>query len=67
MPTNRLRSEGARLLTRALEAQENGRTAEAHELTMQAAQCLEDAMSVEQLRGTSTRLATRPVRAQSAR
>ncbi len=59
MPTNNLRSQAARLLARALEAQENARTAEAHELTIKAVQCLEDAMSVEQLRGASPREAVR--------
>ncbi len=65
MPTNKLRSQAARLLARALEAQDNARTAEAHELTVKAAQCLEDAMSVEQLRGTSPREAARSIRALS--
>ena len=65
MPTNALRNEAARLLAAALEAQESGRTLEAHELTMKAAECLEDAMSVEQLRAASARVAVRPLRAQS--
>jgi hypothetical protein len=65
MPTNELRSQAARLLAAALEAQESGRTLEAHELTMKAAECLEDAMSVEQLRAASARAAARAVRAQS--
>lgn len=59
MPTNKLRSQAARMLARALEAQENGRTARAHKLTMKAAQCLEDAMSVEQLRTASPRVVVR--------
>ncbi len=67
MPTNKLRSQAARLLARALEAQENARTAEAHALTVQAAHCLEDAMSLEQLRGASPREAARSIRAQSQR
>lgn len=65
MPTRALRNQAARLLASALEAQESGRTLEAHELTMKAAECLEDAMSVEQLRAASARVAARAVRAQS--
>lgn len=65
MPTNALRSQAARLLASALEAQESGRTLEAHEFTMKAAECLEDAMSVEQLRAASARVAPRAIRAQS--
>ncbi len=65
MPTNALRNEAARLLAGALEAQESGRTLEAHELTMKAAECLEDAMSVEELRAASARVAARPIRGQS--
>jgi hypothetical protein len=65
MPTNALRSQAARFLASALEAQESGRTLEAHELTMKAAECLEDAMSIEQLRAASARAAPRVVRVQS--
>lgn len=65
MPTNALRSQAARLLACALEAQESGRTLEAHELTMKAAECLEDAMSVEQLRAASARVGPRALSAQS--
>ena len=67
MPTNKLRSQAARLLARALEAQDNARTAEAHELTVKAAQCSEDAKSVEQLRGASLPEAARCIRASSQR
>lgn len=65
MPTNRLRSQAAYFLTRALEAQESGHTVQAHELTMKAAEFLEDAMSVEQLRVASRRVAAPPIAAQS--
>jgi hypothetical protein len=67
MPTNQLRSQAALFLARALEAQEGGRSLEAHELTMRAAECLEDAMSIEQLRGASARVARRLVAVQSSR
>jgi hypothetical protein len=67
MPTNQLRSQAALFLARALEAQEGGRSREAHELTVKAVECLEDAMSIEHLRGASARVATRLVAAQSSR
>jgi hypothetical protein len=50
MPTNKLRSQAARLLAQALKLHEAGRNAKAHELTMQAANCLEDAVNVEGFR-----------------
>jgi len=50
MPTNKLRSQAARLLVQALKLHEAGRNAEAHELTVQAANYLEDAVSVEGFR-----------------
>jgi cellobiose-specific phosphotransferase system component IIA len=40
-------SQAARLLMQALKLHEAGRNAEAHELTVQAANCLEDAVSIE--------------------
>jgi hypothetical protein len=67
MPTNQLRSQAALFLARALEAQESGRSLDAHELTIKAAECLEDAMSVEQLREASKRATTRLVVVQSSR
>ncbi len=65
MPTNELRNQAARLLACALEAQDSGRTVEAHELTVKAAECLEDAMSLEQLRAASARGSMRSLGAQS--
>ncbi|MGN6750240.1 MAG: hypothetical protein ACTHJS_16775 [Xanthobacteraceae bacterium] len=50
MPTNKLRSEATRLLTQALKLHEAGRNKEAHELTMQAADHLKDAVSIEGFR-----------------
>jgi hypothetical protein len=50
MPTNKLRSRAASLLMQALKLHEAGRNAEAHKLTMQAANCLEDAVSIEGFR-----------------
>jgi hypothetical protein len=67
MPANRLRNQAALFLARALEAQEGGRSLEAHELTIKAVECLEDAMSVEQLRRASARVAIRLVAAQTSR
>jgi hypothetical protein len=67
MLTNQLRSQAALFLARALEAQECGRSLDAHELTVKAVECLEDAMSLERLRGASTRATTRLVVVQSSR
>jgi hypothetical protein len=50
MPTNKLRSEAASLLAQALKLHEAGRNTEAHELTMQAADHLKDAVSIEGFR-----------------
>jgi len=50
MPTNKLRSQAARLLVQALKLHEAGRNAEAHDLTMQAADCLDGAVSIEGFR-----------------
>jgi hypothetical protein len=50
MPTNKLRSQASRLLAQALKLHEAGRNAEAHKLTIEAANCLEDAVSIEGFR-----------------
>ena len=50
MPTNKLRTEATRLLTRALKLHEAGRNREAHALTIRAANFLEDAVAVEGFR-----------------
>jgi hypothetical protein len=50
MPTNKLRSQASRLLVQALKLHEAGRNAEAHKLTIEAANCLEDAVSIEGFR-----------------
>lgn len=50
MPTNELRSEAARLLAQAQKLHEAGCNVEAHELTMQATNCLEDAVIIESFR-----------------
>jgi hypothetical protein len=73
MPTNKLRSRAARLLTQALKLHEAGCNAEAHELTMQAANCLEDAVSIEGFRlrvhrrSSSTQKLAKPTRAGTKR
>jgi hypothetical protein len=50
MPTNKLGSQAARLLAQAHKLHEAGRNAEAHELTMQAADCLDGAVNIEGFR-----------------
>jgi hypothetical protein len=68
MPTNKLRSRAARLLMQALKLHQAGRNAEAHELTMQAANCLEDAVSIEGFRlGVHRRSSSTPKLAKPAR
>ncbi len=51
MPTHSLRLEAYQLLALALKAHDEGRAADAHDLTAKAMEHLEDAMSVEELRG----------------
>jgi hypothetical protein len=50
MPTNKLRHQAHRFLQLALKAQDKGRLASAHTLTLKAAKYLEDAVAVEELR-----------------
>ena len=50
MPTNGLLHQAADLLAQAVRLHEAGRNADAHKLTMQAAECLEDAVSIEGFR-----------------
>jgi hypothetical protein len=52
MPTHGLRLQAYRFLRLALKAQDEGRPADAHDLTAKAMEYLEDAMSVEELRRT---------------
>jgi hypothetical protein len=59
MPTAKLRNQAARLLTEARKLHEAGRNLEAHELTMQAADCLEHAVAIEGFRLGVRRTETR--------
>jgi hypothetical protein len=52
MPTHGLRLQAYQLLALALKAHDEGRPADAYDLTAQAMEHLEDAMSVEELRRT---------------
>jgi hypothetical protein len=55
MPTNELRSHARELLSLALKAHDDGHLAEAHSLTVRAADFLEDAISIEKLRAATSR------------
>jgi hypothetical protein len=50
MPTNQLRSRANRYLHLAVQAHDEGRLADAHALTLKAAEYLEQAVSLEELR-----------------
>ncbi len=50
MPSNRLRREAEELLRLARKAHDEGRLTEARAFTLQAAERLEDAVSLEELR-----------------
>ena len=50
MPSNRLRFQAEELLRLARKAHEEGRLADARALTLKAAERLEDAVSLEELR-----------------
>jgi hypothetical protein len=52
MPTHGLRLQAYELLALALKAHDEGRPADAYDLTAKAMEHLEDAMSVEELRRT---------------
>jgi hypothetical protein len=54
MPIARLRVQASQLLGRAMKADQEGRSSDAYDLTVKAIEHLEDAMSVDKLRRTST-------------
>jgi len=60
MPTNILRAQANRFLHLALKAHAKGRLTDAHQFTVKAAELLEDAVSLEELRKASPRVATLP-------
>jgi hypothetical protein len=62
MPTHGLRLQAYQLLALAVNAHDEGRPADAYDLTAKAMEHLEDAMSVEKLR----RVAARPSESPSA-
>jgi hypothetical protein len=53
MPTHGLRLQAYRLLALALKAQDEGRPADAHDLTAKAMEHLEDAIGVGEIRRAS--------------
>jgi hypothetical protein len=54
MPINELRIQAYQFLALALEAHEDGRSADAYDFTAKAMEHLEDAMSVAELRRASS-------------
>ena len=62
MPTNRLRSRANRSLHLAVQAHDEGRLADAHALTLKAAEYLEQAVSLEELRQAHRAAATHQAR-----
>src|ERR1700746_2191103 len=55
MPTNELRRHSKELLSLSLKAHDDGHIAEAHSLTVRAADLLEGAISIEKLRVATSR------------
>jgi hypothetical protein len=62
MPTNQLRTRANRFLHLAVQAHDQGRLADAHALTLKAAEYLEQAVSLEELRRAHRAPATRQAR-----
>lgn len=60
MPVAGLRLQAYQLLALALKAHDEGRSADAYDLTAKAMEHLEDAMSVEELRRTQSKQPSRP-------
>jgi hypothetical protein len=56
MPANSLRAQANRFLHLALEAHGKGQLTDAHQFTVKAAELLDDAVSVEELRKAASRI-----------
>jgi hypothetical protein len=67
MPTNSLRAQANRFLHLALEAHTKGQLTDAHQFTVKAAELLEDAVSLEELRKASSRVATSSPQSKNSR
>jgi hypothetical protein len=63
MPSNKLRTQAGRFLFLPVEAHDRGRIADAHQLTLKAAEFLEDAVSLEELRSVSSVASTKTTNA----
>ena len=61
MPSNKLRLEAQHFLQLAAKAHNEGRLADARELTLMAAECLEGAVDLEELRQRLSSKAAHPV------
>jgi hypothetical protein len=67
MPANTLRAQANRFLHLALEARAKGLLTDAHQFTVKAAELLEDAVSLEELRKASSRVATSSLPSRNSR
>jgi len=67
MPANTLRAQANRFLHLALEAHAKGLLTDAHQFTVKAAELLEDAVSLEELRKASSRVATSSLPSRNSR
>lgn len=67
MPTNGLRAQANRFLHLALETHAKGQFTDAHQFTVKAAELLEDAVSLEELRMASSRAATSSLSSRDSR
>src|SRR5262249_5868195 len=67
MPTNRLRAQANRFLHLALKAYDEGQLTDAHQFTVKAAELLEDAVSLEEVREAASRVPTSSLPSRNSR
>ena len=67
MPTNSLRAQANRFLHLALKAHDKGHLTDAHQFTVKAAELLEDAVSLEELRKAGSRVPTSSLPSRNSR
>jgi hypothetical protein len=67
MPTNSLRAQAIRFLQLALTAHDKGKLTDAHQFTLKAAELLEGAVSLEQLRKAASRVPTSSLPSRNSR
>jgi hypothetical protein len=67
MSTNTLRAQANRFLHLALEAHDNGQFTDAHQFTVKAAELLDGAVSLEELRKAASRVPTSSLPSRNSR